>query len=764
MPDPVINQPSAVDPPVVKDDKLIKRGRIANPAAALALHARMYNDDRVRSSDRAMIQQLLDNLPPIPQSQLKGSGRDNCSNFNPGDGETIFSQETSPYVNLAKAGRTLFSTPIRSFGSVMERGKWETVISEEITDMIRAWPDFLARWQLGVIWMKRDGLAFGMHDDPMDWRWKIHNMEQLKFPANTQLGVSNFQYISMEIPIHPSKFYEQISDAETAKALGYDLPMARQALMEAGPDIADNTNWEAWERAIKNNDYLLGGGGGDQGPVIKLIHVFCTDLDKTVSHYVTRKGDETQPDFIFKKEGKFEGMDKFLYPIIENLGSNGTYHSIRGVGHKIYSKAMQVALLDNKFADMIDFDTTPIIQSDNPADEDDFETIQFGYFSIFPNTYKLPERKVANYANSIIPGIEYFRSMMNRSTSRNSQGTIQEDPNVSRYVLDAVMRDDSQVTGLAEFLFYESMEPIFREVMRRVVSKDYAPIMPGGQEAADFRKRCHERGVPAEALLDIDFSRIRMHRVIGGGNENVRALKLQGMAGTAQGFDPVGRAHYQHDVVAATLDEQAAEKYSPVSNVIRLPDDAGLAQVENKQLEQGMALVPLPGQNDEVHCMIHIRGLNELAEVIVGQSANLVEVTPAMRGIADHLKLHIDNLVEGSPNTKEIFEIWEQYMGMIENGEVQIMAMQEQAAAEQAEAGVPGQPPTPEQQAAQTKVDTANLIAAVKAQEQARALLHKNRMMDLKEEEMAQKVAANKVITDMKTADKIRSMSKPDKK
>ncbi len=159
-----------------------------------------------------------------------------------------------------------------------------------------------------------------------------------------------------------------------------------------------------------------------------------------------------------------------------------------------------------------------------------------------------------------------------------------------------------------------------------------------------------------------------MNRVIGGGNDNIRAMKLQAMKETATGFDPIGRSRFQHDLVASILDERAADYYSPATEVTRLPDDAGIAQCENNDLIVGQEVVPLPGQNDEVHCMIHIRKLNEFAAQVTGQSANLVQVTPPMRAIADHLDMHIGNLDPSSPNTKEIIQIHEQFLGMIENG------------------------------------------------------------------------------------------------
>lgn len=749
------------DPPVVNNEgQLIKRGRIGNTDALLALHAKSFNDDRHRSRDRALIQQLLDNLPPVDQKLMEQAGKGNCSNFNPGDAETVFSEELSPYVGLAKSGRTLFSVPIRDIGTDMEQARWGTVIAEEATDTIRAWPGFLSTWQQGVMFMKRDGVSFAMHDSPIDWRWKVHNQEELKYPENTRIGVDNFTYITMEIPMQPSDLYAIIQDDKFASKSGWNIEMARRALMEASPDNPRSDNWEAWERSIKNNDFFL-NGAASSNPVVKLVYGYCKELDGKVSQYITRQGDEGKP-FIFKREAKFDGMSKFLYPIIENLGSNGTYHAIRGVGHKIYSKAMQIALLVNKFADMVDFDTTPIIQGVINADTDDIETIQFGYFSVYPNTYSFPERRTSNYSNSIIPAIEYFRQMMQKATAKTSQSAIQGDE-VSRYVLDAAMRNDAQVTGLSEFLFYASMEPLFREVVRRLSRPDYEPTTPGGIEAADFRKRCHQRGVTEEVLKHIDFSRIEMNRVIGGGNENVRALKLQSLAPIAQGFDPVGKAHYQHDIVSAILDEKSADVYSPVTSVVRLPDDAGLAQVENNDLIAGMEVVPLPGQNDEVHCMIHIRKLNDFGSLVENQSSNLMEVTPPMRRILDHIQMHIENLPVNSPNTKEIIQVHQQYLGMVENGELQIAREQEAQANEAAQNGAqqPGMPPSPEQQMQQEKANFENLKSVIRAQEMSRALLNKNRMYEMQEEDRANKLAFDKAVRDAKAAAEIQKATQP---
>ena len=746
-------------PPVVNNDgNLIKKGRIRDTAAAISLHALMWNADRPRARDRSQIQSLLDNFPVVDPAKMQLAGKGNCSNFNPGDAERVFLEECSPYIGLAYSGRTLFTTPTKE-GSTTEQARWSQIIAEEMTDTIRGWEGFLSRWQTNVIYMKRDGMSFCMHDDPYNWQWKVHSLEYAKIPNHTELGVNNLEYISMEVPVQPYVLYEKIKDPEIAREMGWNIEAARKALMDAAPDVPISQDYERWEEYWKNNDYLM---GDNTALVTKLIYLWCREVDGSVSQYITRMGDEDK-EFIFKKECRFISMGQFLHPFIENLGSNGTYHSIRGVGHKIYSKAVELARLVNKFADLVDFDSTPILQPAQDVDTDDMQTVQFGYFNVFPTSFTFPTRQIPNYNQTLIPALDYFRGLLNSATSKKAQSAITEDSNVSRYVLEAVMQDDAQVTGQAEFLFYTAAENLFREVARRLCAEDYDPILPGGTQAADFRRRVFDRGVPLSAIYNLDFTRIRMNRVIGGGNNNVRALKLQSLEPMAAQLDPVGRNRYQHDLWAALLDEQAADYYCPIQDVARLPDDAGIAQCENNDLIQGLAVHPIPGQNDEVHCMIHLQKMGEFADQVVGQSLNLVEVTPPMRMIADHVQEHIPNLPENSPSTKAIVESLQQFMGMIENGELQILRMQEAQANEEAQNGG-GEQVDPQAAAEERKIEAENYKAAIKAQEQLATLQHKTKMMQLNEEERRQKLAAQKATTDLQTALKMRSMAQPKKK
>lgn len=745
----------ASQPPVVTEEgQLILQGRIRDTGAAIALHAQNWDADRERSYDRSIIQSMIDNAPPVSQNLLRLAGKANCYNVNWGDGERVFWDEAGPYVSLAYSGKVLFIVPTRH-GNSMERNRWSQIISEEATRTIRKWNGFLDAWMMNVIYCKRDGMSFAMFDDPMNWKWNVQSLEFVKIPSNTRLGKQNLEYVSMEINVNPHTLYAKIRNPEAAESQGWNLERTRAALMDAAPDTLYSQDWERWEEYWKNNDYLMGNNTPNR---CRLIYLWTIELDGTVSQYITRREDAGK-DFIFKAVGRYANMDQFLHPFIENLGSNGTYHSIRGLGHRIYSKVCALNRLVNKFADASEFDATPIIQTTADVDADDMQTIQWGAYNIFPSTYEIPDRKVPNYEQTIIPALTMFRSLLDNSTSKRSRAALQGDPGVSRYVLDAATRDDAQVSGVAEFLFYAAAQDLFKEVMRRMSAKDYDPVLPGGAEAAEFRRRCFERGVPLDAIYELDIDMLQMQKVIGGGNDNIRAVKLQSLVPMSQGLDPVGKNRFQHDLWSAMLDEQSADYYAPVQDVARLPDDAGIAQTENGLLVQGFPIKVLPGQNNEVHAMIHLQQLGEYASQVEGQSYGLIEVTVPMRRIWDHLQEHLALLPPQDPSTKQMTALSEQFEGMISNGELQLRRIAEQQAKEQeAQQGMP------QEGAPQDEASTGlQLRMAERAADAQQKLEHAQNMASIKERQAAMKadldaskIAAQKVILDMQTAAEIR--------
>lgn len=600
---------SAHSPPVAEGEKIILRGRIKDAQDAIDLYKKMWNDDRWRSLDRALIDELLHNFPAKTQAQLATEGRKNESNVNWGDGPRIFQEECAPYIPLPFVNRTLFSTPIKrlpgeeAIGTEQQLLQWEKRLAELATDTIRQWEGFLPLHIRNIANMKAHGVSFWMFDDRIDWRPIVHSLHTFKIPNETMIG--KLEYGGCEVRMKPSEIWRKIRNPESATAQGWNVDAARRALMEAAPAGTGNrTDWERWELYWKNKDIVLDNSISKVSP---WIYVYCEETDGTISQYIAREGD-SENEFIYCSEGKYGSMSEWVHVFIDNIPMKGTIHEIRGVGFNIFSKVQEVNRKINRFSDLTEWDATPRLQPGMDVDGDDMELQTFGFAELLPQGWTESERRTPNYQQNIIPAIQMFRELLLNATSRQLP-FMPSSSDVPKHLMDAQLLQNAQMSDVGEFLYYQAAEGLYREILRRLCSRDYDPVLPGGQQAAEFRRRCKAEGIPVEAVYNIDFDRVTIDRVIGGGNANVRALKLTSMADRAQNLDPVGQNMFEHDLWAAYLGEQAAQRYAPVRDTERLPTDAGVAQNENFALENGGIVEVLDGQDDIVHAQMHLMSL-----------------------------------------------------------------------------------------------------------------------------------------------------------
>lgn len=671
---------SAVD----EEGNIQLRGRIKDAQDAIDLYDKMWNDDRWRSRDRALIDELLHNFPAKTQSQLAVEGRKNESNVNWGDGPRIFQEECAPYIPLPFVNRTLFTTPIKrlkgeeAIGTDQELDQWEDRLAELATDTIRQWPDFLTLHIRNVANMKAHGVSFWMFDDTVDWRPVVHSLHTFKIPNETFIG--KLKCGGCEVRVSPSEIWRKIKDEKAATAQGWNVPAARRALMEACPGgPTSRQDWEAWELYWKNKDIML---DNTVTAVSSWIYVYVEETDGSVSQYIARKGD-SQNEFIYKSEGKYAKMSEWIHVFIDSIPMKGTIHEIRGVGFNIFSKVQEVNRKINRFSDLTEWDATPRLQPNLDVDGDDMELQTFGFCEVLPPGWTEAERKTQNYQQNVIPAIGLFQGLLRNSTSRQLPFTP-ANGDIPKHLMDAQMLNNAQMSDVGEFLYYQAAEGLYREILRRLCSRDYDPVMPGGVQAAEFRRRCAEEGIPVEAIYSIDFDRVTIERVIGGGNANVRAMKLTSVADRAENLDPVGRNWFEHDLWASILGEQAAQRYVPIRDTERLPTDAGVAQNENFALENGGTVEVLDGQDDIVHAQMHLMSLGSWNDMLNQGQIDITQATPKMRGTVQHTQQHLQRAPANSPIVKQMVAVLGGFIGVVENGEKQIMRLQERAQREAA--------------------------------------------------------------------------------
>jgi hypothetical protein len=750
----------AAMPPVTTDSgQIILRGRVKTPFDALNAFERMYNDDRWRSYDRALIQELLHDFPP----QINGTsqeGKGSISNVNWGDASRKFLEACAPYMPLPFTNKTLFNLPLKAptqekDGTMAERDIWSGIIAEEATNTFRANERFLMNHIMNVANTMCDGVSFYMFEDPVSWMPRVYSMQQFKIPNQTKIG--EIQFGGCEVPVYPAEIWEKIRDPESAKALGWNIEQARLAIMEACPgEDTYMMDWEKWELYWKNREIIMGDSDVQKS---QWVYLWVRETDGTVSQYITRR-DDSNEKFIFCCMGRFASMSQWIHPFIYTIPMKGTYHEIRGEGHRLYSKAQALNEKLNYFDTLTTFDSMPVLQPGSNAQAEEMEFETSGIFNILPIGWTFPDRKIPDYQNSLIPAIQMFRDMLNTSTSRPSINPTAETP---KHLMDAYLMNQAQTSEVGEMLYYLASQGLYQEMLRRLTSEHYDPVMPGGVEAANFRLRCVERGVPEHVIYQIDLNRVEIVRVIGGGNASVKEMKLANMSQRAENLDPVGKNLFEHDLWAAALGEQAADKYCPVEDTERLPQDASIAQNENFILISGGVIQVLSGQNNEIHAQTHLIQLGMFNDQIGSGQVMLTDVVIPMKAVADHTAIHLSQAPQGSMRVRQMTAVLEQFQNMIENGLVQLKAQQEAAQREMEHNGTLGangeqmQGPTPEErqaQATQQKLTGELMLQSAKIQAKLDEMQLKQKEraseMAFKDRQFAQKIAMDNAAAALK--------------
>lgn len=688
--DPPVVSPSAAAPLVdANSKKLIKRGRIRDVSAANSLYTGMVSRDRIASRNRARVQSMVDGAPP---KGFSGGGagwynqdavavpNNRETTINWGDGEAKLKEAVAPYVNLLSATENFGTCPIkRDFMDVESRMDWEEIISEEATRNLLAWREFKPKKLLLFNYFKTHGLGFEFHGDEVNWQWDVAGLQDFRIPIKTRIGERNIKYCAVRVYMDPEDLYKVLTNPE-CEAAGWIPSEVRQAVMDAAPSTPNYTDWEKWEEYWKDNDYLM----SEDGNVCPLIYLWGQELDQTLSQYLFRE--DGSGEFLYKKLGRYGDMSQFVHVYMDNIGTNGKYASIRGLANRLYPKVQTLNRKINSFSDLIDLECCPIFQPSSDVELDTEATEQSGPFTILNPGWSFPDRKTPDYSQSVLPAISMFSSMVQQEgATQRAQYFNPPASKSGKQQAQVEMAQDAQLSDSDMDLYYNTSESWWQEYVRRLCREGYLPVEPGGTEAAEFRRRVVERGVPEEAIYHVDWKSCRINRAIGAGSAQARIVTLDRLEQEAPQFDPVSQQLFVRDKVRAIAGQQSADRYTPKPNARVAPVDAGMAQVENGLLVQGFPIQALPGQNNVVHCQVHLQEVSSLNDQIVqGGEPALVQNIQPMQAILTHIGMHLQQANPEDPQIKQIKQQAQQFDEIVVNGFKHVQKMQDNAAREAA--------------------------------------------------------------------------------
>lgn len=678
--------PSIVNP---STNKVIKRGRVKSPADLCSAWDALWWSDLESSQFRMKAQQWRDGMPPYsPRTEaLMGTG--GRTNVNWGLGDQIATDSEMPYIDLLEGVDTLFSMPT-NWGSPSERVYVEQVMAEEITRMLRGWSQFDPLYQLNVRLFVDEGVSFVMFEDDYVWKWDVVGLQHLVFPRRIRADANELDIVMCQRQLLPHKLYEKCANEDLSASEGWNRDATWEAIKTAAqPTLAAN-DFQEWEMAWKNHDYIL----GQTAVTVEVNEGFVREVDGTISHYIGMSNGKG--DFLYKKEGKFSDMTHLLVPYLYGVGANGTFHAIHGVLQKTFAAGMAQNKVINRMVDMAIHASTPYLKCDTEEAVTELPLTPMGQFVSMSPGYSWNEMQTPQFANALMPLIDQMNGLLRARSTPYTQTIRASGGNAPKTKYQQQSEDESQarLSSSGVTLFKNGLTMHYREVVRRVIKDPYPQSWNGGPEVQEFFARCRNRGVPEQAIREVDIKRIEVNMGIGKGSSAARRVAADSLNTLYPRADAKGQQYINYIVASSYTDASTAREIFPFQPGLRPPQDLEDANNENGTICQSAAaglpnpIVVLDTQNHSVHLDSHIPYLDAINQQLQQGQMTLERAIPVMSPLLTHAEEHLVKLDPTSPSKPVYEEMLNKARMTVTNGARELYRLQVKAQREMEHNGV----------------------------------------------------------------------------
>ena len=740
------------------------KSRLKNAAAAYSIYDRLVDADLLASAQRVRVQSMLDGEAPYNAETLRNLGQSYRSNLNFLEAQADLEYALSAYSDLVNGVPQLAQIKT-SFGDDSEKGYYGQVLSEEFDRVLRKdWDEFFYNQQRLSHEFVAYGVGFAFFEDDTDWRWKVAGLKDFFVPRGVAASDTRFEFCCARRSYYAHELYQYIKDPKVAREVGWDVDQTRQAIIEAVPmDVAGvRLDWEEIQTMLKDNDLSLSYARSAE---IQTVHYYIREFDGKITHAIGLR-DGSNLNFLFRKNNRFENINQALVLFTYGIGTNGTLHSIRGLGYKIYPHIQITNRLRNAIIDSTLLSTSLMIQ---PQTMDDLANLTVAYngpMAILPPNLNIVDRTEPNLAGNALPIAQELTQIRRSNTGSYVSSMVSVDDNTQKTAteVNASLEKEAVLSTQAQNFYYVPWGKLLKEQFRRLARLDWKVGEPGADAALSFHKRLKERGVPKEALkLVYD---VTPQKAVGYGSASARLLAYNEFMQMLPMLDETGRANVIRDRIAVRVGYDQVDRYAPAKNAApRLPIDAKIAELENDSMQSGRSVTVQPNENHAVHLQIHAMDAVRFLQALEQNAVAPMDAFKYLSLQTPHMSMHLQ-VIKGD-RTREVQ--YGQYKDILNkmNQAVQSLGNQiSKAQRDEQEAMMKAQQQQAEQ-AMQMQIDGVRMEAqseyALKlAKVQADAQIDQSASVSrlrIKEEEAKQRMA----LRDAQTAQKLRAMAEKKK-
>lgn len=659
--------------------------RLTDANAAQGIFAALLRADEKSNVNRSRIQAMFDGAPPYDPAVLRSTNQASRCNLNFGEAGRFLDLASSSYVDLIDSVENLVQVET-TVGEPGTRMRNDTVIAEEVTRALRSWPDFYSAYLRLVNQFLMHGVGITYFEDERDFRFRTCGLGDFLMPRQTQASEHCVEVAAARRSYMVHELYQFIKDPEAASRRGWDVPEVQRAITTASTQNMPRqfTDWEDIQRELKNNDLYT----GIRANVVNVVNMWVREFDGSVSHFMfTENSPKT---FLMQRANRFQSPEQAFLLFTYGVGTNGTYHSIRGLGHRIYNHIQTSNRLQCQLVDSSMLSSSIMLSPETPRALNDLSLTYYGPYSVLPPNFKVIEKGIPNTATTVGPALENLSRQLNDnldfySNRGDSGGAYRNKSQVQADLEQATRLTSSQLNQ-----FYASWRRLMRECTRRLISG------PKSDPAVrDFYRRADSRGVTADIIASVDFEKTVATRAVGSGNSTNRSAALMDLEQLLPLLDEVGKRNVVYDRIAARVGYENAARYAQSPDEPRPPQDAKVAELENNVLQTGNPVSVQPGELHETHLNVHLQKLVEITGAIDSGEADLVQMLPALQAYTEHGSAHLEQLAQNPAATvvvNQAKQVLQQAGQKILNATRAVQ--KEQRAAQQPQDGQPQQGPS----------------------------------------------------------------------
>ena len=676
------------------------KNRLKDAVKLRAIHSSLVIADEASERNRAKVQDLKDFKPPLDQQQLNARGQGSRFNINFGETASILNEAQSPYIDAFVSPEHIIGVKLkRNMLDPDDKSRYERVMSDEFTKMVRSWDSGLFSYLTLVDQFVTQGVGVAYFDDPITWQWRSAGLREFKFPRRTRASSDSVELLTCEDQREPSKLSDIISDEKAATMLGWNVPAVKQALGYSSDELYDQESYEDMQEKTKSNDT-----GNDDSSIYKpinLILCWVKEHDGKVSFYMCAKNDVTKEgqakmeskDFMFKSDRLYDSMEEALQLFPFFTGNKGNLYSIRGLGYMVYPQAMasnlmQCALLDSAKDSMS-------VKYISPTEKAlaQIPIVQAGPATLIPPSLVIAEnQKAPDLTRAAMPALDILGAQMNKkSVSSTMSGVFSDAPDRrSKFELSAALEHFNSLNNSAMLLFSAPWRSTLVQSVKRAFDLTQNPHSDAGKMAKRMHRACMERGVPKEVLKLIDFHETKSGVPAGPGGKAARAAQFESATTLYTSMDDTGRKAFDRDRMVDIVGPERAATYLNLEDAPRETVDHTLARLENNDLREGTAMEPSGSENFSIHLRIHIGMMEEVIEGVERGETDLVDATQEIYEAFVHASKTLDIAVVPEqiiPELQQHTQSLQQIGEYLNNGIRQI----EKESREQQEAGGEGE-------------------------------------------------------------------------